>query len=187
MKKAILMCGVPGTGKTTMTKNMIKIFGGFDGFTVEQPEKLVRALKHKDKNFYILGVYDDSDEVFQGTDKLSMSVQPDFEKFVKTESPSFFVEGDRLVGNKTIDFLIDNGYDIKLVVLDCPDEVLSERYASRGSNQSETFLKSKKTKVSNMTSRMDLIFEERIHNFDTSKEKESEACLQFIERFFSED
>ena len=161
--KSVLLCGVPGTGKTTATKHMIEELGGYDSFTQVEPVKLVRCMKHNTiENFYVMGVYDDSGEVFQGTDRLSMAVQPAFEEFIRNEKPTLFVEGDRLVGNKTIDFLLDMGYTVDVVALTAEAEELQRRYAERGSDQSEKFIRSKETKVSNIMSRLDLILEDRI-------------------------
>lgn len=115
---------------------------------------------YKEGSPAILGVYDDSVDVFQGTDKLSMAVQPSFTKWINDELPSsehFIVEGDRIVGRKTIDLLMDKGYDIQVYVLQAQPDVLKYRYDERGSAQNEQFLRAKETKVDKIASRMDLV------------------------------
>lgn len=159
--KAVLLAGIPGTGKTTIAKEFIRRTGGFQNYKATEPVQLVNVLQNY--AIHVVGKYDDSEDVFQGTDKLSMAVSPNFQEFVKTYNPSvLFIEGDRLVGNKTIDFLLEAGYDIKVIVLEVSDDTRVARYKERGSDQSDQFIKSKMTKVSNISSRMDLIMEDRI-------------------------
>lgn len=161
MKNAVLLAGIPGTGKTTVAKALIERLGGFSSFEPYTPEQLVNCVRSDD--LVIVGKYDDSDDVFQGTDKLSMAVSPNFQKYVSDQTPErIFVEGDRLVGNKTIDFLLDIGYTVSVVVLEVSDDARLARYAERGSDQSDKFIKSKMTKVSNITSRLDLMLSESI-------------------------
>lgn len=170
-KLAVLISGVPGTGKTTLMKNIIKNVGdGYESFKIHKPEKLVPVMtfnvlgeteEQQLRNINIVGVYEDTNDVFQGSDKTSMAIQPDFEKWVSEKAPNLLIEGDRLVGGKTIDFLLNKGYDVHLYILEATD--LDYRYKERGSEQSETFLKSKDTKVSKLASRMDLIISDSIH------------------------
>ena len=43
--------------------------------------KLVNGLYNRKKNIYIIGIY--NEELFSGTDKLSMAVQPNFVELTK--------------------------------------------------------------------------------------------------------
>lgn len=179
MKNAVLLAGVPGTGKTTIAKALIEKLGGFDEFSQTEPVPLVNCLE-SDK-VVIVGKYDDSSEVFQGTDRLSMAVSPNFQQYVKESTPSrLFIEGDRLVGNKTIDFLQEMGYNTNVLVVEVPDEVRLQRYVERGSNQSDKFIQSKMTKVSNISSRLDLIMEDSISKFNNVDSSDLKVILSYI-------
>lgn len=179
MKQAILLAGIPGTGKTTIAKALIESLGGFSKFSNEEPVQLVNCLKSED--LVIIGKYDDSEEVFQGTDRLSMAVSPNFQKYIEEFSPErLFIEGDRLVGNKTIDFLLEVGYNTNVLVVEVPDDVRLARYRERGSDQSEKFIQSKITKVSNISSRLDLIMEDSITTMSNVDSSDLERIVYHI-------
>ena len=69
--KVIAVMGEPGSGKTSLMKNVMKGLG--IGYEVEK-HNLVRY--HHSNNLYVLGIYEE-DKTFSGTDALSMAVQPD--------------------------------------------------------------------------------------------------------------
>lgn len=159
MKIAILVSGVPGSGKTTLARELLKEFQD-DGFFKED---LVIGHKTK-KGIIIFGDYQ-SNDVFSGLDKASMAISPIFQEYIKKNNPEkIFLEGDRLVGGKTIDFLEQEGYHVFLYILVSSN--LDQRYRERGSDQSEQFLKSKKTKVDRLSSRMDMMMEDRLFVFE---------------------
>lgn len=177
--KAILLAGIPGTGKTTIAKKLIMETGGFSAFEKQEPEQLVNCVVNG--NFFIVGKYDDSDEVFQGTDKLSMAVSPNFQKWVSEKKPQqLFIEGDRLVGNKTIDFLIESGYDTKVIVVTVSDKTRLQRYKDRGSEQPESFIKSKMTKVGNILSRLDLLMDGSLEEMPNEDQGDLEKIVSSI-------
>lgn len=168
MRKIIAVCGVPGTGKTTLFREFMK------NHTWERREeaKLVSSEYSKDLNLHILGKYDEG-EVFAGTDRLSMAVWPEVEKWVVTSDANIMFEGDRLTGQKAYDFfsgLPDTEFHI--VVISANKATLQSRYDERGSSQPEQFLKSKDTKISNILGNfdyMDLITEFKNENLDDQK------------------
>lgn len=183
MKKALLLTGVPGTGKTTIARKLIDDEGGIGAFTNKEPVQLVNAHHKESTDFWIIGKYD-NDEVFAGTDKLSMAVSPKFQEFVSSKKPQrLFIEGDRLVSGSTIDFLESEGYNVELYVLNVPKDKLQERYEERGSNQNEQFINSKYTKVSNISNRMDMIFEDRIKNFNHLTPTDTQIIVNEIRGF----
>lgn len=170
--KLFAIGGEPGSGKTTLMREIIKNFGfepKYDAF------KLVPYLQ-KD-NIYILGKYEEG-EVFSGTDRMSMAVQPEAIKFLATLPSDSIVlfEGDRLF---TASFLEDclEKYDLKIIYLSTDKSVRSDRYKERGSNQNETWLQGRETKISNIMKNMTLMFntfrypnntkEEQKHILDT--------------------
>ena len=76
MNKVIAIGGEPATGKTTLMFELIKLA---DDWEIVKPKKLLDAMYSKKQNLYILGKYANDGNVFQGTDRLSMAVQPDAE------------------------------------------------------------------------------------------------------------
>lgn len=145
--------GEPGSGKTTLMKEIInnfKVEPKYDAF------KLVPYLQ-KD-NIYILGKYEEG-EVFSGTDRMSMAVQPEAIKFLASLPSDSIVlfEGDRLF---TASFLEDclSKYDLKIIYLSTDKQIRQNRYKDRGSNQNETWLQGRETKINNIMTNMTLMF-----------------------------
>lgn len=151
--KVIAIGGEPGSGKTTLMKEIINHYGvepKYDAF------KLVPYLQKE--NIYVLGKYEEG-EVFSGTDRMSMAVQPEAVKFlasVPSDSVVLF-EGDRLFTASFLEHCLDN-YDLKIVYLSTTKQIREERYKERGSNQNETWLQGRETKISNIMSNMTLMF-----------------------------
>lgn len=151
--KVIAIGGEPGSGKSTLMKEIINHYGvepKYDAF------KLVPYLQKE--NIYVLGKYEEG-EVFSGTDRMSMAVQPEAIKFlasVPSDSVVLF-EGDRLFTASFLEHCLDN-YDLKIVYLSTTKQIREERYKERGSNQNETWLQGRETKISNIMSNMTLMF-----------------------------
>lgn len=151
--KVIAIGGEPGSGKTTLMKMLISHYGvapKYDAF------KLVPYLQ-KD-NIYILGKYEEG-ELFSGTDRMSMAVQPEAIKFLATLSNDSVVlyEGDRLFTSSFLEDCLEK-YNLSIVYLSTDKEVRKERYKERGSNQNETWLQGRETKISNIMTNMTLMF-----------------------------
>lgn len=171
--KVFAIGGEPGAGKTTLMKEIIKNFNlepKYDAY------KLVPYLQ-KD-NIYVLGKYEEG-EVFSGTDRMSMAVQPDAIKFLATLPSDSIVlfEGDRLF---TASFLEDclEKYDLKIIYLSTKKETRQERYKDRGSNQNETWLQGRETKISNIMTNMTLMF--NTFKFENNTIKDQEQTLDAI-------
>ena len=151
--RVIAIGGNPGSGKSTLMKRLIEHYS---------PEKKYNEFKLvpylQSNNIFILGKYDDG-EVFSGTDKMSMAVQPEAIKFLATLPNSAVViyEGDRLF---TSTFLEDctEKYDLKIIHLITDANVRQERYKERGSEQNETWLRGRESKINNILSNMLLMF-----------------------------
>lgn len=151
--KIIAIGGEPGAGKTTL---MRKVLEHFDLEPKYNEFKLVPYLQ-KD-NIYILGKYEQG-EVFSGTDRMSMAVQPEAIKFLKTLPSDSVVlyEGDRLFTASFLEHCLEN-YELEIIYLSTQKEVRTERYKERGSEQNETWLQGRETKIANILSNMVLMF-----------------------------
>jgi dephospho-CoA kinase len=178
MRKIIAVGGQPGTGKTTLFRKFIE---GKSWERVE-PKKLLSALYSKELDLYILGKYEDG-ETFAGTDRLSMQVQPVAQQFVKETTSNILFEGDRIFNQSFLEFVMNTqGVDLQVVYLKVPDSTLKERYIERGSDQSETFLKGRATKYSNLLSNFELM--PYITEFSNTNLEEQGKVLAFLESNF---
>ena len=165
--------GEPGSGKTTLMREIIKQFKvepKYDSF------KLVPYLQ-KD-NIYILGKYEEG-EVFSGTDRMSMAVQPEAIKFLSTLPTNAIVlyEGDRLFTASFLEHCLEK-YDLKIIYLSTEKTVRNERYKERGSNQNETWLQGRETKISNIMTNMTLMF--NIYKYPNNNIEDQKYILETI-------
>lgn len=142
----IYLGGVPASGKSTILRRVRQNL-----FADAEPFQFGTARGVASGAFVMLGVFDGS--MFEGTDKLSMSVINDALAFIrKLEGEGrrrvVLVEGDRLLCER---FLRETG--ARLLVVEASPNALATRRARRsglGHTQSETFLKAKRTKVSKL-------------------------------------
>ena len=124
--KVIAIGGEPGSGKTSLMRKIINKFElnpKYDQF------KLVPYL-HNNK-YYVLGKYEEG-EVFSGTDRMSMAVQPEAVKFLASvpKDSVILFEGDRLFNTSFLEHCVEN-YDTNIVYLSTDKEVRIERYKER--------------------------------------------------------
>lgn len=149
MVRVIAMGGEPATGKSTL---MFKLISMADDWKTIKPEKLLDAMYSEKLNLYILGKYENDGNVFQGTDRLSMAVQPDADKFFSNlESGNVIFEGDRLFNGKMLEKLADLfPNDFKMIILTVKDSTLDQRHIDRKDDQDDKFKNSRKTKISNI-------------------------------------
>jgi len=179
--KVIAIGGEPGCGKTTLMKRIIEDI---------KPEpkynefKLVPYLQ-KD-NIYILGKYEDG-EVFSGTDRMSMAVQPEAIKFLAylTKNSILLFEGDRLFTASFLEHCV-NLYDTSLIYLKTDRSIRQDRYKERGSNQNETWLAGRETKVSNIMSNFALMFNTETFANNTYEEQTNvyDAIKNMMENYY---
>lgn len=152
----IALGGEPATGKTTLLKRIRKNFPPL----VDFKEGLVRGGYCPINKVYFVGVFDDT--MFEGTDKLSLSVQPSFIEFVKnTNNAKIVFEGDRLFNASVFEQLKS-----VIFILDIDKDIHAQRHAQRGHEQNETFLKGRKTKIENIKS----TFSHKILNNNTEQD-----------------
>ena len=171
--KVIAIGGEPGAGKSTLMKRLIETFNvepKYDQF------KLVPYLQKN--NVYVLGKYEEG-EVFSGTDRMSMAVQPEAIKFLATLPSNSVVlyEGDKLFTASFLEHCVEN-YDLSIIYLQTKKEVRQERYKDRGSNQNETWLQGRETKIANILSNMTLMF--NVEKFDNNTLEEQNVIVEYV-------
>lgn len=151
--KVIAIGGEPGAGKSTLMKRFIE---EIKAVPMYNEYKLVPYLQYFD--IFILGKYEEG-EVFSGTDRMSMAVQPEAVKFLASlpENAIVLFEGDRLFNNSFLEHCNEN-YDTKIIYLKTTKDVRTERYKDRGSNQNETWLRGRESKINNILTNMTLMF-----------------------------
>ena len=165
--KVIYIAGVPASGKTTLFKRIReRLFSEATEFTFGKCKGVENGA------FKMLGVFDGS--TFEGTDRLSMTVIDDAIAYVKQldkgkQKKVVFVEGDRLFN---IRFLMET--KALLLLIDADERVLRKRHAKRGDNQTETFLKSRRSKVENFVKKHNV---QRVWN---NTQEDHERILSFI-------
>jgi hypothetical protein len=138
----ILLIGMCGTGKTWVMQQLIS------EYVLSKRQKIGKLYFHTDDKIIVLGKYDGT--MYQGTDRLSMSVMSDVDNFLKqTQGKIIVAEGDRFTNGKFIQKA--NPYVIKITDDGCVGRQL------RGSNQSDRHLKSIQTRVNNITANQDVI------------------------------
>lgn len=136
----VVLAGIPGTGKTTIFRKVRSTLKTKKPFRY----KLVRGVMN-DEGDHVLGVYDGS--AFEGSDKLSMAVQPDLIKFVnllesKGKPVTIYAEGDRVTNASFIEEFQDQ---VNLFVVE--SDFVEQFREKRGIKQDEKFKKAKRTKV----------------------------------------
>lgn len=151
--KIVAIGGEPGSGKSTLMKRLVQHYG------VEPKYNEVKLVPYLQKdNLYILGKYEEG-EVFSGTDRMSMAVQPEAIKFLDSLPIDSIVlyEGDRLFTASFLEDCMDK-YNLEIVHLSTERNIRKQRYLDRGSDQDETWLRGRETKVSNILTNMNLLF-----------------------------
>jgi hypothetical protein len=114
-------------------------------------------------NLYILGKYANDGNVFQGTDRLSMAVQPDAEKFFmeldyENADVNVIFEGDRLFNAKLLDKLaIVFSDSFKVLILTASHNAKEQRHVDRKDDQDDKFKTSRATKISNIMGSLTLM------------------------------
>ena len=174
MKNIIAVGGEPATGKTTL---MWRIIDSATDWQKIEPKKTLSAIHSESLNLTILGKYDRSEQ-FAGTDRLSMSVQPAATEFIKEATGNILFEGDRLFNRKFIDAIISCDCSFSLIYIEASRNELHNRHVYRKDTQTETFLKSRQTKYSNIVRSLDLM--DVIHTFKNDNMDHQKVIYDFI-------
>jgi dephospho-CoA kinase len=139
MIKSVAIGGMPATGKTSLMKEVRKQFEPFEEFS----SGLVKGIVNKN-NVYFIGVFDDS--TFEGADRLSMAVQPEFIKWLSTiENATIVFEGDRLFSSSVI-----KKSNAQVIVIECNRETMGVRHKSRNDTQDSKWVHSRRSKIRNV-------------------------------------
>ncbi len=173
--KCVAVGGVPATGKTTLMRKIIRLLKPKH----ELAFGLVRGMLIND--IAILGVYKDN-EIFAGTDKLSMAVQNHFDKYVAKKHKHLMFEGDRLFTKNNLLNLIHT-HDTRIIILQADDKTLHQRHIDRNDNQNEKFLKSRKTKIENIIKEPQLT--KHIEHYTLMTDQESDILASDLVKFIS--
>ncbi len=152
MSKVIAIGGEPATGKTTLVR---KFLGSLtEDFS--KVEKFGVLRYHQVGKIVVLGDYS-GDGLFSGTDRLSMSVQPDASKFVMEAKDLVIVfEGDRLFNSKFLELCQDVS-NLSVMILRAPAATINFRHHDRKDTQNEQFIRSRQTKVDNICTNFSLM------------------------------
>lgn len=159
--KVIGIGGEPCAGKTTIVQTLRGRLG--------QPAKFKKGLIHgeqyPERGVMIIGKYDKTFGTFQGTDMLSMAVQPQIVKFISEyqflpdfENWTLLFEGDRFFNLSFIKSVREMPRVKSLWLLITADDSLAERRAIRGPENKDSFYKSRKTKYANIYKAGGVIF-----------------------------
>lgn len=174
--KVIAIGGEPGSGKSTLMK---KILTKYDWLKCYEEFKLVPYMQYGYN--YVLGKYDDG-ETFSGTDRMSMAVQPEAVKFLASlpDDAVVLFEGDRLFTASFLEHCLDN-YELGIIYLETDKSIREERYKERGSNQNETWLQGRETKIANILSNMMLMF--NTVKFKNNNIQEQEKIIEHVMKY----
>lgn len=196
--KVIAIGGEPAVGKSTLVRKVLAMLEPSHGFSYGRLKgHLVRA-----ENLWIFGVYAEG-QVFPGTDRLSMSVQPDANAFLQAmardpaklvaayslqsghvpkHKPTILFEGDRLVNGKFVQECQKHTKDVRLMVLETTPERKGARHAERKDNQGASFLQAKATKTANLLLQYEHLAERHEHATPADTERLAALILARVRR-----
>ena len=165
----IMVGGIPTSGKSTMTRNILSELGSGE---MLEPMKLFPCEKRGD--VLIVGRYPEG-ETFGGTDRLSYGTINKFRDFIDQESPKhkhIFLEGDRFFRAKDIEWLLDN-HDAKVYILTVNAEEEKRRHIERQDTQTEKWLQGRRSQISNIQTNFMLMGRINIRQNETMQDSEN--------------
>lgn len=148
MLRLNLIGGEPCSGKSSIVRRIKELQKINTEFVYK---KIVRGYHSKDNCYCVIGVYED--ELFDGTDKLSMAVQPVLIEWIKENKNRYknvFLEGDRVFKSSFIDSCNQILDVVNVIILKATEKEKKDRHKLRGDSQSEKWLKAKRTSVTNI-------------------------------------
>lgn len=150
MKQFVYIFGPPGSGKTTLMKEVIKRLEAMKVYEASKPVPHIGYIT-KGKKFAVLGK---DKEPFGGTDTLSYTAVGSCAKWLTDLPELVLAEGDRLANLRFFE-AVRSHYDLKLFYLNTGDEVARDRRESRAKKhgmkmQSASWVKGRSTKHRNL-------------------------------------
>ena len=165
----ILVGGVPCSGKSSLTRNIISELGSGE---MLEPMKLFPCEKRG--NVLVIGRYPEG-ETFGGTDRISYGAISKFRDFIDQEAPKhphIFLEGDRFFRAKDIEWLLDN-HQAKVYILTVSAEEEKRRHIQREDTQTEKWLAGRRSQISNIMTNFMLMGDLLIRENETSEDSEN--------------
>ena len=175
----IMIGGVPCSGKSSLTRNILSELGSGE---MLEPMKLFPCEKRGD--VLIIGRYPEG-ETFGGTDRISYGAISKFRDFIDQEAPKhlhIFLEGDRFFRAKDIEWLLDN-HEAKVYILTVSLEEEKRRHIERQDSQTEKWLQGRRSQISNIQTNFELMGRIEIQQNDsieTSKNIQKEILKWII-------
>jgi hypothetical protein len=100
---------------------------------------------------------------------------------VKETKSNIIFEGDRIFNQSFLEFLVEQpDTEVDIIYLQACDASLKERYAQRGSNQSETFLRGRRTKYQNLLTNFILMGHTSV--FSNENTEDQNVVLTFLNK-----
>jgi len=162
----IMIGGIPCSGKSTLTKEIIRGLGSAE---FVEPMKLFKCQVHND--ILVVGQYPEG-ETFGGTDRLSYGTINKFRDFINSEQPKYkhiIVEGDRFFRAKDIEWLVET-HDAKVFVLTVNKDEELRRHKERQDTQSEKWLSGRRSQISNILTNFTLLNELEVRTNNSMEE-----------------
>ena len=161
--------GVPCSGKSTLTRNILSEIKG--GCGIGQPLPLFPCEKRGD--VLVVGRYPEG-ETFGGTDRISYGAIPKFCDFINQEAPKhkhIFLEGDRFFRAVDIEWLISE-HNASVYVLTVSAEEEKRRHIQREDTQTEKWLQGRRSQISNIMTNFMLMNDINVRPNDTLESSE---------------
>ena len=165
----ILVGGVPCSGKSSLTRNIISELGSGE---MLEPMKLFPCEKRGD--VLVVGRYPDN-ETFGGTDRISYGAIPKFRDFINQEAPKhkhIFLEGDRFIRAADIEWLISE-HNASVYVLTVSAEEAKRRHIQREDTQTAKWLQGRSSQISNIMTNFMLMGDLLIRENETTEDSEN--------------
>jgi len=175
----IAIGGEPATGKSTLMKKWMSPYKWEDIKLTD----LLYGMYCKEINTIVLGKdYFDEENMFCGTDRLSMAVQPKavewFKESYNSSENNIVFEGDRLFTASFLYEIVSQGHDIKCFYIKADKSILEDRHTSRGDSQDEKFLNSRRTKYNNILCNFELM--DYIEEYSNNNEEDQSILVEKI-------
>lgn len=145
-KTLVYIVGEPGIGKSTTVAKVVANYNKVENYSAPIPH-----LVYADQDgIFTLAQLGKNRDNFSGTDALPMNIIESAAEFFKQYPyPKILAEGARLANKRFLQIALDAGYKVVLVALEGETEALERRLA-RGSKQSESWIKGRRSASRNL-------------------------------------